>query len=177
MLPISKEAQFNQIALISCHASDSLITPTSNNIVINELYIKECSNVLIRSNYDQYQLLIIDSFFDKNYYYSYLTNCTITATVSFELTKNAISDCAYDIKLYDSGNTKKIDLIVFIIVIVILVVLLSISIVWNCFIHTPLDDDLPKADQQLKMTLPLVDDEKSSPNDAPLSLQSLTLKN
>ena len=160
MLKISPQtnegAALNNIALISCTAI-SLLTPQSDNINITGLIVQDCSEVLVHSSNLKYQMLIFDSYFDHEYQYQYLTNCVITETKLFDLVPNNISQCAKGIKLFSLINTKLSDIIISIVGIVILIILLIISVIWYCFLHIPINQT-SKLENQLKMSLPLVDE-------------------
>ena len=173
MLYMTGQVHISQIALISCHAEESLLTPNAYEIHFRELYVKSCSNVLVAPAYNSYHLTIEDSYFDKKYDYDDLCNCSITdMNFWFELDQNYISNCADGIKLYSNVNTKTMDVIMLVIVLFVLIGALSFSFVWYCFLHIPNDDDIPKIDQNLKMSLPLADNE----NELSEALPALTLK-
>ena len=149
----------NNIAFVNCSAELSLITPQIENMTIYYLILRDCKGPLLKkSDYDK-SLLICDSFFDVDYGYSLTENCEITKKELFSLEPNNLKDCAKGIELYSEVDTKLIDTIVIIVVLVVLILCLILSSVWFCWLHIPLQDKEDRIENNLRMTLPLVDDE------------------
>lgn len=159
ILALTPSAKIEKTSFISCNVEESLITPSSQNIIIYDAVFSHCKGNIL-PHYGENEISFVNTVFDYDFKYSLLTNCSVGVASAHPLNKNEFDNCAGDVLFNLDINTKVADIVTGTLVLLVLIVALVATGLWYCIIKPPEINTRDKNEKNLKMTLPFIEEDE-----------------